>query len=173
MESAAIGDAGEIRRLARAGFTLIEILVVLVIVGIMVALIGVHLGRSDAERARDQADRLTALIESARDDAILESRVYALQTTTDGYRFLTLSDAGKLIPVSEEPLEPRILPPSVHLHLEVAGMAPDQSAGLVLDPTGTLPVFTATFRVGDAAWYVLGLSNGQVKSQPTRDESPT
>jgi general secretion pathway protein H len=172
MEFAAIGHAAGPRGVPgrRAGFTLIEILIVLVIVGIMVALVGVNLARSDTDRARDEADRLTAVIETARDNAILESRVYALQATPEGYRFLMLSDAGKLVPVTDEPFQPHALPANVRLSLEVDGAPANQDAGLVFDPTGTLPLFTATFNVNQAHWYVLGLANGRVKSQPTRDE---
>jgi type II secretion system protein H len=159
-------------RLSR-GFTLIEILVVVVILGIMIGVVGPNLVRSDADRARDEADRFSVLMEAARDQAILEGRVLAFQGTSEGYRFLMLADSGKLVAVDEGPLAPRALPPHVTLSFEIDGAAPDKRAGMMLDPTGNLPVFIATFQVGEAHWYVLSLASGRIRSQPTRDEKAT
>lgn len=155
------------------GFTLIEILVVVVILGIMIAVVGPNLTRNDADRARDEADRFSALLEAARDQAILEGRVLAFQGTEQGYRFLQLADNGKLAPVPDGPLSARELPAHVAMKFEVDGTAPDRRAALVLDPTGNLPVFTVTFQVGAANWYVQNVGNGRIRSQATRDEPRT
>jgi general secretion pathway protein H len=152
------------------GFTLIEILVVVVILGIMIAVVGPNLTRGDADRARDEADRFSVLIEAARDQAILEGRVLAFQGTETGYRFLLLADNGKLVPVPDGPLAARELPAHVHVSFEVDGAAPDQRAGMILDPTGNLPVFTVTFQVGAAHWYVQNSGSGRIRSRATRDE---
>lgn len=75
---------------ARAGFTLIEILVVLVIVGIISAITLLSfglLGGDDRNLERD-ARRLSSLIEVVNDDATLQGRDFGLELMTSGYRWV-------------------------------------------------------------------------------------
>ena len=72
-----------------AGFTLIEVLVVVAIIGLMVAGFVLSLGLTgrdpDLER---ESDRLFALLNYAREQAELQTREYGILFQEDGYEFL-------------------------------------------------------------------------------------
>ncbi|GMR17124.1 MAG: hypothetical protein BMS9Abin32_182 [Gammaproteobacteria bacterium] len=78
------------RRLPR-GFTLVEILVVVVIMGVVSAAVLLSFGIADDQRAlQQQARRLVMLIELTRDEATLQGRDFGLEVLRGGYRFVEL-----------------------------------------------------------------------------------
>ena len=79
------------------GFTLVEILVVMVIVGITLALIGLNLMTDDARVLRNEAQRLALLLEQARDEAVAGGEAIAWSAEGERYRFLRQSEEGKWV----------------------------------------------------------------------------
>jgi general secretion pathway protein H len=146
------------------GFTFIELVVTLLILGVIISLIGLNLVPNDSDRARDEAQQLTLLIQSARDEAILRGVVYALQMTENGYRFLRLNDEGRLAPFPAGDLfGPRALPERVTVALVVEGLPETDAAGLILDSSGLLPAFVITLRAGRAVWYIEPEADGKLR----------
>ncbi|HJX18570.1 MAG TPA: type II secretion system minor pseudopilin GspH [Acidiferrobacterales bacterium] len=149
------------------GFTLIEIMVVLLIVAITIGMVGINLQRGDNNRVQEEADRIVILLQAAREEAILQGQVFAVQFNTDGYRFLRLNNKGKLEPIEQDDvLAPRSLPDGVTLSFTIDGAAADNEAGLVLDPSGSFIPFVLTLRAGEATWQAHGLANGKIQSMP-------
>lgn len=71
------------------GFTLIEVLVVVVIVGIISAVVLLSFGVLGDDRSlQQQARRLTSLIELVSDEGLMQGRDFGLEFTRTGYRFL-------------------------------------------------------------------------------------
>ena len=149
------------------GFTLIELVIVLLIITITIGLIGINLYRGDNDQVRDEADRIVLLLQAAREEAILQGQVFGVQFTREGYRFQRLNAKGKLENIdADEVLAPRTLPEGVTLSFEMDGVAANDEAGLLLDPTGNFIPFVLTLRAGEAVWQALGLANGKIQSKP-------
>lgn len=72
-----------------AGFTLIEIMVVIVIVGVVLSIATLSLGLLSSDRdLRTEAQRFIALAGVAQDEATLQGREYGIELLNGGYRFV-------------------------------------------------------------------------------------
>lgn len=107
------------------GFTLIEISVVLLIVGIITTFLVLSIGnRPLDDRMHNEAERLRQLIGLAADEAQLKGIQIGLQLGSDGYRFLRLNDNQRwVIYDNDGPLRPRRLPKPFTLSLQLQGHA--------------------------------------------------
>lgn len=76
----------------QAGFTLLELLVVLVIMGIMLGAVSLNAVQSTHQRLQTDAQRLSLLLQLAREEAIVRNRPTAFEAVQDGYRFLVLNE---------------------------------------------------------------------------------
>ena len=81
------------------GFTLIEIMVVVVIAAVMVSLVGIRINRDNDRIASLEANRFMAILNEVRDEALLTGRVYALQFNQfeRSYQFYTNPSAWQEI----------------------------------------------------------------------------
>ena len=79
------------------GFTLIEILVVIVIVATIVsmALLSVGLVGEDAELDKERL-RLASVIETIQDEALLQGREFGVEVMTSSYRFIEFDPLTRL-----------------------------------------------------------------------------
>jgi general secretion pathway protein H len=119
---------GDNRRGAAGGFTLVELLVVLLIIGIVVTFAVLSVNFNQSREIKRDAERLTALIKLARQESILNSQELAVQFDDGGYNFLALNDAGKWVPwEAEGPFRPHHFAKGVKTDLTVEGQkAQDQ-----------------------------------------------
>jgi general secretion pathway protein H len=151
------------------GFTLIELLVVVVIIGIMVALAGAQLMRSPGEAVRDESEHLALLLQAAREEAILQGRVFAFGARSDAYQFLRLDRDGKMKATKDdELLRPRQLPPGVTITgLKIEGVESEDSQpkGIVFLPSGDLPAFRILLAGSGARWSVVGSPDGSIRAE--------
>jgi len=115
-----------------AGFTLLELLVVVFIIGIMATMFTLSVGvagGSDRELRRE-TERLQALLALALEDATFQSRELGLRLYPRSYEFSML-DRGepfdpkddKWVPIKEDVFAPRELPEVFALELEIEGRA--------------------------------------------------
>lgn len=97
---------------ASAGFTLIEILVVLVLVGLLASLAVFTLGGDSRLRETENIVReLYLLMQTASEQAVLDNRELGLRFEDDGYRFLAFSEEeGTWVAPRERLFRPRSLP---------------------------------------------------------------
>ncbi|PXW29674.1 GspH/FimT family pseudopilin [Paraburkholderia caballeronis] len=89
-----------------AGFTLLEMLVVLMIAGLLISLASLTLSRNPRTDLNEEAQRLALLFESAGDEAQVRARPIAWQPLDGGFRFDVRTDDGWR-PLRDDLLGPR------------------------------------------------------------------
>lgn len=150
------------------GFTLIEILVVLVIIGIMVGLVSVRMMPDNDRVVHNEAQRLALLLEQARDQAVASGEPIAFSVEAGRYRFWALDAENQWVPRSgDELLQDRPLPSGVQLaalQVNQASLAAD--ARLLFLPSGGNAPFTADLVLNAAHARIRGDSLGRVRVEP-------
>ncbi|MES9992758.1 MAG: type II secretion system minor pseudopilin GspH [Candidatus Thiodiazotropha sp.] len=92
------------------GFTLIEVMVVVIIIGILINYVTLTFGRNSPEDLlKTEARRLSSLLGLASEEALLRSLLIGVDITEDSYGFLTL-DEGNWQPMDDTLFRPRQLP---------------------------------------------------------------
>ncbi len=89
-----------------AGFTLLEMLVVLVIAGLLISLAALSLNRNPRTDLNEEAQRLALLFESAGDEAQVRARPIAWEPLEGGFRFDVRTEDGWR-PLRDDLLGPR------------------------------------------------------------------
>ena len=110
----------------QSGFTLFEILVVVLIIGIIAgtAVLSVGVLRDDRQ-VRREADRAAALLSILQDEAMLQGREFGIEFTRTGYRFVEYDPFGDRwaeIPL-DDLLRARQLPDSMEIELYLDGQS--------------------------------------------------
>jgi general secretion pathway protein H len=171
---------------AAAGFTLIEIMVVVVIIGVLAAgmILSVTLTGRDRELEKE-SDRLLALFTYTREQAELQTREYGVMFQDDGYEFLTYDvrrGAWRSV-FEDDALGARHLPDGLDFKLVVDGRqvvltrpkdAKDKTPQVMIFSNGDLTAFGATLeRDGGTRSVTLTEDDkGTVIEQPMVEQKP-
>jgi general secretion pathway protein H len=149
------------------GFTLIELLVVVAIIVVIVGLAGAQLMRGPGDVVREESEHLALLLRAARQEAILQGRVFAFGAGRESYRFLRLERNGRLkVTSGDELLRPQRLAAGIVIDaFQVEGAAETAQDGVVFLPSGELPAFRIVLKSGGARWSVVGAPDGTIRAQ--------
>jgi general secretion pathway protein H len=90
------------------GFTLLELLVVVVILGIAAGVVSLSVSPSEDRLVAEEAERLGALFRLAQDEARISARPLTWEADTRGYRFVGSDGVRSDNP--DDPLRPRDWP---------------------------------------------------------------
>ena len=104
------------------GFSLIELLVVIVIVGVVMSIAILLVSLVGGDRAlRDEAQRVISLVEVAQDESLLQGREFGLEIMQGAYRFLELDPlSGQWIEIfGDDTLRMRDLPDEIEFDLYI------------------------------------------------------
>ena len=75
------------------GFTLVEIMVVMVIIGIVLGVAALNALPSPAQELQNEAKRIALLLQLARDEAIVRNRPVAFEASPERYRCMVKNEA--------------------------------------------------------------------------------
>jgi general secretion pathway protein H len=137
------------------GFTLLELMIVIVVIGVLLGMVSFATGRNPAHQVRQEAHGVARVIQQLRERAVLEGREFGVRLSADGYRAMRLDVRGWL-PVAAfyrwpENVLPRLEQDGYSLSLG-ADEGPPQLLMLSSDETSA---FTLTFVTRDRAWLSL------------------
>jgi general secretion pathway protein H len=144
-----------------SGFTLIEILVVIVIIGIVmsIAMLSITLVGGD-NQLRDEARRIISLVEVAQDEALLQGREFGLEFMQGSYRFVEFDPLTRQWSdvIGDDTLRLRELPEELELELFIE----ERRVILKTDPARTDSDEDDRPGIGRYAPHVLIYSSGDM-----------
>ena len=150
------------------GFTLIEMLVVLMIMGLFVGLVSTITQPDDRATLRLEADRLAQLLDFAAAESRLTGRSIAWTADESGYRVWRADDDGTWLQIRDsELLHARILPQGMAItDFRVENMPPQGSMRLEFAPQGSSLAFTVGMTLGSEHYAVTGSPVGDMRVVP-------
>ncbi|MEO8103409.1 MAG: GspH/FimT family pseudopilin [Betaproteobacteria bacterium] len=149
-----------------SGFTLIEILVVIAILGIATVLATANLFQTDEEKLQLESEKLLAVMQIARDEAAFGGRVIAVTVTGREIRFLErdFADPSRWNASALEGLKPRILSDTVSMQLRVGAAAAEAKDNYVTFlPIGVAAPFELALRASAGTRKILGDAIGNMR----------
>jgi general secretion pathway protein H len=140
------------RPVASSGFTLLEILVVLVILGVTAGLVVVNLGGDERGTTEREARRLAGALEHAAAAAQWRSETLGVSADGDGYRFWRRTADDRWLPLSgDDALASRRLPNGLRVvPLAYAGAPVPPDAIFPFRPSGRNEPYTLA--LSSPAW---------------------
>lgn len=147
-----------------AGFTLIEIMVVVVIIGLLVALLSVNLSRDLDRLARLESERFMAIVNEVRDEAIIagESYILTVDNSKSTYRFSGTregSSAG-----TDSLFKERFLQEGLKLDWEVFDDVETEGlSNVIITPLGEITPFDARFVGDDSEFHIVVNDENQLE----------
>ena len=146
------------------GFTLIEIMVVVVIIGLMVALLTVNLSRDLDRLARLESDRFMAIVNEVRDEAIIAGESYILTIDDDNSTYKFSGTRTESAADTDDLFKQRSLQEGLTLDWEVfEDVETEGVANVVITPLGEITPFNARFVGDDSAFHVLVNDENQLE----------
>lgn len=134
------------------GFTLLELLVVLVIVGLTLGFVSVNVMPSEQQALQNEAQRVALLMQLARDEAIVRNHPIAFEADSERYRFLMREDNVWKTLAQEELLREREFKrPPVALSIMPAVAAESNPLRIVFGREPVDKPFVLTLSAGDAS----------------------
>jgi len=131
-----------------AGFTLLEMMIVLVVIAVMAGAVTLGIGSvTRAPSVETEARRLATRLQAAADDAMLGDRVIAFTAEKHGYGFATIGSDGKLIARTDDALAFHTLPGGMVVTLSVR-------PPVILGVDGAGRPMSAVVESGQQRWLV-------------------
>lgn len=159
----------------QTGFTLLEVLVALVLIGIILSYAVFTLGDGGEDRRiKEEAHRFFHLIKLAQEEAILNAREWLLEIDDQGYQFSIITDEGSQ-PSTDPVFRPRIfadyIRPVIQFEQEQLALTTkeeDQDSSAVkiyILSSGELTPFQIRFPASDRLFEIKASMQGEIAMQ--------
>lgn len=147
-----------------SGFTLIEILIVLVIIGITIGLVAVNFGRDEKAELKETANRLSLILQAANNEAIASGKSLAFISNTSSYGFYHRNAERQWSKqINDAPFNDNQLPASTSIvDLQIDETRVPIAAPLVFSSSGFNPAFSIVLASSDIRIVVIGESSGDI-----------
>lgn len=142
------------------GFTLLELLAVVVIIAVLLSFVRLSLGIAGPREDLGQAaDRLAESLRLAADEAVLKGRRYGFSADSGNYGYLVVQGSGWR-PLADDLLGPKELPAGITLSVRTGGRlqvlaTPRDRPVLQFTPDGIEPAYEVELRSGDGDAVVI------------------
>jgi general secretion pathway protein H len=155
-----------------SGFTLIEMMVVLVIIGIFVGLVSSITQPDERAMLRVEAQRLAQLLDLASMQARLGGRPIAWTADGPGYRFWRFSEDTYWSEIlDDDSLRARLLPRGMVIAaMRIENLRPPEHMRLEFSPYGAASAFRIELALGTARSTVAGSPLGDVRILPDQEK---
>ena len=146
------------------GFTLIELLVVLIVMGVAMGMVMLQLMPDKNAALREEAGRLSLLLENAGLEARASGRSLAWSGEGSRYRFLAKNEYGDWVRIDDESVfRPRILPEGVNVGgISVEGQALKEGEFVLLSANTFAVPYSIRLNSAYGHGMVTGKSTGDV-----------
>lgn len=149
-----------IRAIVQRGFTLLEIMVVVLLIGVSITVIVVNLERDIDQIAEQEARRFATLLEHLRDESILTGRLHGIEIDEPERSYQFLRFDKEWLPVQQDDsFRPRVIPDYLKLQFN-AGQEPGGSSLVIVDALGEIQPFFLTI-IGRDFEYLVNLNSNQ------------
>lgn len=162
----------------QSGFTLIEIITVVFIIGVIISFASLSVSTNEDQRVHQEAERIQRLLTLAGEEAVLHGRELAMQVSQKGYLFVELDAAsGKWVPITDDKLfRQREFPDLFKIELKMWGKMmnleeADKFQNIKTLSSGEMDPFTLWLRMDSGEAYAIkGDLVGQTSVYPPGED---
>lgn len=137
------------------GFTLLELMVVMVLIGVMLGMVSLAGGNNPAQVAGHEASRIALMIERFRERAVLEGREFGVGFSLEGYRVLQFDEQGWLPLMAVKPWPPDLHPQLILEGLPVRLVEGETAPQLLILSSDEISAFTFSLASREQVWASL------------------
>lgn len=152
----------------QGGFTLLELLTVIFIIGIIVSFASLSVKQSTSRTVQDEAERIYNLLRMASEEAVLQGRELAMQFAPHGYEFMFLNGNEWQTLEKDKLLHPREMAEVIELDLTLEGVEAnlknkEHPPRILVLSSGEMTPFELQLKIEDTeAFQVQGDLNGKL-----------
>ncbi|HXC40594.1 MAG TPA: GspH/FimT family pseudopilin [Burkholderiales bacterium] len=145
------------------GFTLIEMLVVVLVMGLLVGLVAAATRPVGRDSLRTEAERLAQLLDLAGEEARLGGKPVAWTSDGQTYHFWRWRNGTGWTEIRDDPLHARRLPDDMSIpELRVEGGRRGDAMRIEFSPYGAQPAYGVALALGGERRTILGSPMGEV-----------
>jgi len=155
------------------GFTLIEMLVVLVVISTLLGLVSVNAQPGARDLLQLEAERLAQIMELAAEESRISGKSIAWTADGSGYRFWRLDADDEWLEIRDSDLlRARSLPPGMAIsNLRVEDAAPSEFLRVEFSPGGAAMAFIFDLSLGNESYAVAASPVGDLRVAPGKGKS--